>query len=323
MLQTWISGKMDGTRISKEQVKFVSDYLVYIKKYVPVEFPRKTRTLEDFKHLKATEHRNHLLYFLPVALQGVLPQNMYDHYMLFHVAIKVLTSSFHCQTYASYAESLLKKFVSDCVRIYGRKFITYNVHNLIHLPGDVKEIGCLDSYSAFPFENKLQSIKNLLRTSANPLAQVVRRIKEIEDIAIDGFAAPMSKEILCSDLHTNGPTHPNFKGNEYNFMKLKNWKIGTKRPNHCIFLTDGNVALVRNILKSLNGQISILVQKYVQYEHLYFSPISSKDFQEFVVSELRIECELIYVDGIACKAIRFPMIQPKNGKYFVTPLLMS
>lgn len=40
-------------------------------------------------------------------------------------------------------------------------------------------------------------------------------------------------------------------------------------------------------------------------------------------SELCIECELIYVDGIACKAIRFPMIQPKNGKYFVTPLLMS
>lgn len=65
------------------------------------------------------------------------------------------------------------------------------------------------------------------------------------------------------------------------------------------------------------------MQKYVQYEHLYLSPISSKDLQELVVFELRAECELISVDRIACKAIGFLMTQPKNGKYFVTPLLMS
>ncbi|KAI9554931.1 hypothetical protein GHT06_020211 [Daphnia sinensis] len=178
------------------------------------------------------------------------------------------------------------------------------IHHLIVL--NVKtEIGCLDSYSAFPFDNKLQSIKNVLRTSANPLAQVVRRIKEIEDIAIDGFAAPMSTDIICSGLHTNGPTHPNFKGYEYNFMKLQNWKIGTKRPNHCIFLKNGNVALVKNILKTLNGQISILVQKYVKCEHLYLSPRSSKDFQELVVSELSEECELTSVDGLLAKRFDF------------------
>ena len=79
-------------------------------------------------------------------------------------------------------------------------------------------------------------------------------------------------------------------------MKLKNWKIGAKSTNHCIFLKDGNVALVRNILKTLNGRISIVVQKYAQYEHLYLSPTSSKDFQELVVSELRAELELISVD---------------------------
>jgi len=34
-----------------------------------------------------------------------------------------------------------------------------------------------------------------LRTSANPLAQVVRRNNKIEDVAIDGFAAPMSQRL--------------------------------------------------------------------------------------------------------------------------------
>jgi hypothetical protein len=41
--------------------------------------------------------------------------------MLFHVTIKILTSSHHCNTFASYAESLLEKFASDSIRIYTDK----------------------------------------------------------------------------------------------------------------------------------------------------------------------------------------------------------
>jgi hypothetical protein len=36
---------------------------------------------------------------------------------------------------------------------------TYNDHNFTHLLVDVIEIGFLDSYSAFLFENKIQSVK--------------------------------------------------------------------------------------------------------------------------------------------------------------------
>ncbi len=130
---------------------------------------------------------------------------MYDHYMLFHVAIKILTNSKHC--YATYAESLLMKFAENCVSIYGVTFISYNVHNLIYLPADVQELGSLDSYSAFPFENKLQTIKNWMRTSANTLAQVIRRLKEIEVLYTnDDYASPSSTETYLSYScgHTNG-----------------------------------------------------------------------------------------------------------------------
>ncbi len=323
LLRTWISGKMDGTRLTKEQVISVSNFLVYVKRYVPVEFPRKTRTLDDFPHLKATEHRNHLLYFLPVALQGVLHQDMYDNYMLLHVSIKILTNSHNSRTYASYAEILLKKFTKDCVLFYGRKFISYNIHNLIHLPSDVEEIGCLDSYSAFPFENKLQSIKNLIRTSANPLSQVIRRVKEIEEIATDVYAPVLSKEVVCSHLHSNGPILPDFIGVQFKNMKFQNWEIGIKRPNHCVFLKDGSVALIKNILKGMNGKVSILVKKYLIYDCLFVSPISSLDFQEIIVSQLHSDYQLHDVYFVACKAIRFPITNPKNGKYYVAPLLMS
>lgn len=248
---------------------------------------------------------------------------MYDHYMLFHVSIKILTNPHNCRTYASYAEILLKKFVKDCVQFYGPQFISYNIHNLIHLPSDVQEIGCLDSYSAFPFENKLQSIKNLIRTSANPLSQVIRRVKEIEEIETDVYAPVLSKDVVCSHVHSNGPILHDFRGVQFKNMKFLNWEIGVKRPNHCVFLKDGSVALIRNILKSMNGKISILAQKYLINDSLFVSPITSKDFQEIVVSELHSDYQLYDVYFIACKAIRFPITHPKNGKYFVAPLLMS
>jgi|688.fasta_scaffold1152541_1 hypothetical protein len=112
------------------------------------------------------------------------------------------------------------------------------ITSTIHLPSDVEAIGCLDSYSAFPFENKLQSIKNLIRTSANPLSQVIRRVKEIEEIATDVYAPVLSKEVVCSHLHSNGPILPDFIGVQFKNMKFQNWEIGIKRPNHCVFLKD-------------------------------------------------------------------------------------
>ena len=102
--------------------------------------------------------------------------------------------------------------MQDCVQFYGRKFISYNnIHNLIHLASDVQEIGSLDSNSAFSCENKLEPIKNLIRKMANLLFQVIRRLKETEEITIEGYAASLSKEIVIFFiLHANGPTHPDF-----------------------------------------------------------------------------------------------------------------
>lgn len=84
------------------------------------------------------------------------------------------------QTYADYAESLLKLYVTTGAQLYGGKYVTINVHNLIHLANDVRKHGSLDDFSTFPFENKLQKLKNLLRKSGKSLQQVVRRLQEIE-----------------------------------------------------------------------------------------------------------------------------------------------
>lgn len=81
-MSEWVRGKYDRVRLRPELVKKVSQYLVAIKGYIPSEFPRKTRTLDDFPHMKATEHRLHLLYIDPVAFMGILPPRVYKHFLL-------------------------------------------------------------------------------------------------------------------------------------------------------------------------------------------------------------------------------------------------
>jgi hypothetical protein len=90
-----------------------------------------------------------------------------------------------------------------------------------------------------------------------------------------------------------------------------------------VFLNDGSVALVKNILRSTDGQISLHVKKYLYHDDLYTSSLPSRSFQELVVSELSTELAIIDIYYEVCKTIRFPMAKPKNGKYFASPLFMS
>ncbi len=91
----------------------------------------------------------------------------------------------------NYCSGLLNKFVADSINLYGQQFLSANVHNLIHLTDDVRNFGPIDSFSAYPFENFLQKIKNLVRKSAKPLQQIVKRLSELE---INKVIAPNLQE---------------------------------------------------------------------------------------------------------------------------------
>lgn len=57
--------------------------------------------------------------------------------------------------------------------------MTYNFHSLIHLVTNVRNLGNLNTINCFPFENYLEKLKTLVRSSANPHAQLCRRIFEL------------------------------------------------------------------------------------------------------------------------------------------------
>jgi len=91
--------------------------------------------------------------------------------------------------------------------LYGKEYISHNVHNLLHLCSDVRIFGPLDNFNAFRFENFMTSIKRLIRKNEKPLQQLIRRYSEIEKVysLIPKHNINDNKLYLCKCLHNNGP----------------------------------------------------------------------------------------------------------------------
>jgi len=82
----------------------------------------------------------------------VLSEVVHNYFLLLSAGIALLVSPKFCGPHADYAHSLLCLFVEQARHLYGEEFIVYIVHGLTHLAADVKWHGCLDLFSAFPYE---------------------------------------------------------------------------------------------------------------------------------------------------------------------------
>ncbi len=85
-----VAGKKIRVRVMKSQVDKNYNILASIRHCIPVEFARKTRSLKQLAQFKASEFRLLLLYVLPTVL-SLLPNEIYEHFLLLHCAIRILS----------------------------------------------------------------------------------------------------------------------------------------------------------------------------------------------------------------------------------------
>ena len=130
-----------------------------MKKSIPREFSRKTRSLAKFLLWKATEFRTFLLYTGPVVLKNKLSRQKYYHVLKLHVAMRLLLNPYTCQTQNRVALGFLRQYDRDCQKLYGKEYMSFNVHSLINLANDAMLYGHLNRVSALPYENKLGHLK--------------------------------------------------------------------------------------------------------------------------------------------------------------------
>ncbi|XP_049293236.1 uncharacterized protein LOC125768935 [Anopheles funestus] len=166
---------------SPQQKEAISKFMVQIR--LRSEVNRPVRSFLHVRFWKATEYRSFLHYVSVVVWRDFFTYQQYNHFLCYYCGVTIFSSSAH-QRLWPLAEKLLTHFVKEFRKYYGRAYLTSNVHNLIHVAGDVANCGPLDNFSTYAFENYLQIVKRYVKSGTRVAAQVAARMQEIASIEV-------------------------------------------------------------------------------------------------------------------------------------------
>jgi hypothetical protein len=172
MLNFWLSGPLH-CRLPSRKVSQISQRLLAITALFPSCFSRRPRALDCLKLWKSTELRAFLLYSGPAVLHSIIPDDIYKHFISLSVAIRLLCCKKRQCHYVDFCARVLHDFVYQGSLLYGKEFLTYNVHGLLHIAEQTKLHGVLDNFSCFEFESFLGKLKRMLRSPKSELKQVI------------------------------------------------------------------------------------------------------------------------------------------------------
>ena len=313
LINLWLSGPLT-CRLSSLTAEKLSLTLLKLRKFIPVEFARKPRSLKDINRWKATEFRLFLFYTGPVCLHNVVATEIYNNFLLLFVAMFCLASPKYRSNYNSYAQQLITLFVNHFSMLYGKEQIVYNVHNVIHLADDVKRHGIIDDISGFPYENYLQQLKRLVRKPQYPLSQIIRRLSEKNMVKKNHVS---NKNLTCKKKHIKGPDPTNFGTLKHQFeeMYLNGFCIKLSVGNNCV-MVKGELGLVKNILL-IDGSAYIVYQAFAKKSNFFTYPVDSKSFGIFLVSGLDNVVRFSAVD----ESVQKYVLLPSDDGFVAIPLL--
>ncbi|XP_033122015.1 uncharacterized protein LOC117121027 [Anneissia japonica] len=156
----------------------------------PSEVSRLCRSLTQRKFWKAHEWRAWLLHYSPLVLKHVLPSTHYTHWLYLVSAMYMLLDDDVSIDMINNSELLLMKFVLDAEEIYGKEYITYNMHLLTHMADSVRNWGPLWSISCFAFESMNHKLGKMISGTQHIEKQIAHKFllcRTLPHIAINSF----------------------------------------------------------------------------------------------------------------------------------------
>lgn len=230
-----------GTKLSKKNLDRLSQLMMNLSSQIPEEFQRTTRSLEDLSVWKATEFRLFLLYVGPFVLKNILTSQLYRHFMLLHVSMRILNSKKLFLQETDLAQFYLERFFLTAQHIYGYSCLGMNMHLLNSLVDDVRRFGRpLDEISAFRFEDLLGKIKRRIRSGFKPLEQVCQSI--LREELLDFGQPKLPKIFEISSFQKYSDNYYVIKKCQY-----RQFKITRKEPNNVVLLNDKTLVMIENI----------------------------------------------------------------------------
>jgi len=286
LLEFWTRGKK-SIRISEANKTIINNKLLYLRTSVTSEFARLPRTLNDLEYWKATEYREFLLYTGIIVLKGTIRKDFYNHFLLLFISIRILSSEI-CFSHNIIANELILKFVDKFALLYGREYVNYNVHSLIHLPFYVISQNLpLHLFSAFKYENYLQQIKKFMKCGRYPLSEVYHnRLSESEELSLREIDSSSNNIIL--KCFTIDEYHSTLTIVYYTHITLKNSNYilsSTSTKDQYLVLENGDIVAIQSIYKNFNDDIiKLTVLKVLDVQNLFINPLSSKVVGVFLIN---------------------------------------
>lgn len=118
LLQQWVGGR-SKVALGPAGRSALSERSESFEHFMPREFVRKPRGLDELDRWKAVEFRTFLLYTGPNALKPIAAEEVYCHFTAFHCAISLLVHKRLYYLQNGYAKSLLESVVQEFSRLYG------------------------------------------------------------------------------------------------------------------------------------------------------------------------------------------------------------
>lgn len=265
------------------------------RKYVPSDFARKPRSLEELHRFKATEFRQMLLYTLPVLLKNVVGAELYKEFIKLHVAIRLLSDPSKYKENINAARELITQFVAEYDDIFGKENFTFYTHCILHLPDYVELYGPLYSLSAYKYENHMRVIKRLLRRKHGHLKQFFNRIEEMR----------YADELISNEKSRDKSIHNDF------VLKPNCLRDG------CCMVEPGYPLLITGV-HTRDGVQMVRGYRYLKCNDFYVDPVRSMENMGIILASNLSETEEEFpVTSITHKFFRLPF----EDEYVLIPLL--
>lgn len=180
----------------------------------PCEITRTPRSIRERNLYKASEWKNFLLYYsLPCLQNSKFPKEFLSHWCLLIRGIYIFLKPFVAERDIVNGEKLLKKFVADVDKLYGKELYKFNVHLILHIAECVRKFGPLWAPSTFCYEHYNGVLKKMFHNSRGIPQQICKcflQHKQTEDMACKIFAdsrCPNDLKILIDTFFYDFKAH--------------------------------------------------------------------------------------------------------------------
>ena len=188
---------------SPEKIDIIDKRLLAIRP--PTCIAKIARSIKERNMWKASEWQSWLLFYALICLRGILKKKYLSNLALFVTAINILLHDSITPAMLEDARILLIKFVSNFQNLYGKEYMHYNVHLLLHLTESVKNWGPLFFASTFPFETENKFLLLLKHCNYQIVQQIVQRLLTYKQVPVLQNSCIISDRIrkCCDNLKDN------------------------------------------------------------------------------------------------------------------------